>query len=69
MQMFTELYCSPRLIAVGGFCADNSDAVYSDTIPGKFSKKALIEHGVWMTHKQVLKQQQKEEDVHRAHFS
>ena len=67
--MLTALYCSPRLIAVGGFCADNSDAVYSDTIPGKWSKKALINHGVWMTKKQVLKQEERAADQHQAHFS
>eukprot|EP00286_Rhodomonas_abbreviata_P000659 CAMPEP_0181290650 /NCGR_PEP_ID=MMETSP1101-20121128/1527_1 /TAXON_ID=46948 /ORGANISM="Rhodomonas abbreviata, Strain Caron Lab Isolate" /LENGTH=67 /DNA_ID=CAMNT_0023394949 /DNA_START=551 /DNA_END=754 /DNA_ORIENTATION=+ len=67
--MLTSLYCSPRLIAVGGFCADNSDAVYSDTIPSKYSKHALISHGVWMTKKQVLKEKEAEADHNTAHFS
>ncbi len=63
--------CSPRLIKLGGFCPDNSDAIYANTVPPKYSKSALIQHGVWVTKKAIMKEKEKElSDLEvRQHFS
>eukprot|EP00281_Chroomonas_sp_CCMP1168_P018423 CAMPEP_0206231966 /NCGR_PEP_ID=MMETSP0047_2-20121206/11138_1 /ASSEMBLY_ACC=CAM_ASM_000192 /TAXON_ID=195065 /ORGANISM="Chroomonas mesostigmatica_cf, Strain CCMP1168" /LENGTH=67 /DNA_ID=CAMNT_0053655619 /DNA_START=21 /DNA_END=224 /DNA_ORIENTATION=+ len=67
--MFTSLGCNARLIAVGGFCPDNSDAVYTGDFPKAYSRNALINHGVWVTHKQLAKDaEQQLSEVHH-HFS
>lgn len=41
-MMFTALACNARLIATGGFCPDNSDAVYSHDFPKNYSRNALV---------------------------
>ena len=72
-QMLTSILseCSPRLIALGGYCPDHSDAIYANTVPAKFSKSALISHGVWITKRALAHQQEQEAEAHqqRQHFS
>ncbi|EKX50712.1 hypothetical protein GUITHDRAFT_151058 [Guillardia theta CCMP2712] len=69
-EMLTVLRaCNARLIAVGGMCPDNSDALYSKDWNPKYSRKELIEHGVWMTKKQLRKEKRAEEESVHHHFS
>ena len=69
-MLFTQLgNCNARLLAVGGMCPDNSDALYAKDFPKEYSRKELINHGVWVTHKELAKRAAKaQEDVHH-HFS
>jgi hypothetical protein len=46
--------CSPRLIAVGGFCPDNSDAVYTNDFPKAYSRSALVSFPSMHTHNMMV---------------
>ena len=63
--------CSPRLIKLGGFCPDHSNAIYANTVPPQFSKSALIQHGVWVTKKAIEAEKEREltAQEERQHFS
>jgi hypothetical protein len=63
--------CSPRLIKLGGYCPDHSNAIYANTVPSIYSKSALIQHGVWVTKKSIeaAKERQLSEEEEHAHFS
>ena len=69
-MLFTQLgHCNARLLAVGGTCPDNSDALYAKDFPKGYSRKMLISKGVWVTKKELAKEaRQAQENVHH-HFS
>jgi hypothetical protein len=53
----------------GGMCPDNSDALYANDFPKAYSKKMLINHGEWITKKELIKEKQHAEQAQHHHFS
>ena len=69
-MLFTELgHCNARLLATGGMCPDNSDALYANDFPKAYSKKMLIAHGEWITKKELAKEKAHAEQAEHHHFS
>ena len=68
-QMLQMLHCNARLLATGGMCPDNSDALYAKDFPKGYSRTQLIQHGVWITKKELAKEKQHQEQAMHHHFS
>ena len=50
-------------------CPDNSDALYAKDFPKGYSRTQLIQHGVWITKKELAKEKQHAEQAIHHHFS
>ena len=67
--MLSMLSCNARLLATGGTCPDNSDALYANDFPKAYSKRQMIQHGVWITKKELIKEKAHAAQVEHHHFS
>ena len=69
-MLFTQLgHYNTRLLATGGMCPDNSDALYANDFPKGYSRTELIQHGKWITKKEIAKEKAHAAEAVHHHFS
>lgn len=59
-MIFQALECNPRLVATGGYCADHSNAIYSNLLDPRqvcfLSCRIVVAWGFWRTGSSILLQ-------------